>query len=890
MMKVILLSCITIFVTVALPAADLVIANNKMCDYQIIVPDRSGDPVLDGWLMLAARLTQTAFSKNGFELPIATEGAKVKGKPGLYFGATQFAKTHGISVAQIEDWTYFQKVVGRDVIIAGRDKRDPAITGGDRTMPLALLGTMKGTCDFLREYAGVRFLFMNFDSGIYPTDQAEKQLKKDAEPLKLDTRSIAILPMESISVPMDLDRQKKPLMQANYDSSKETLFNIANNFFPRLGSLQGGEVRWNTVLPTAKYGKTNPEFFALLPDGKRACELKVGFDENMMYCPLNKGVQDLMHEAVRQRISAGHKIIHLNAMDGFRLCYCNCADCTQLFGSKATSFADVRARGSSGKLWQAYFRISERVRASHPEVRFVMLNYQDTPVSAGIIKRFPENVIVHIQFATQQDFDKLAGVKFPAGVCGFEETFTGFGQAGPYIAERTPAHMAEVVQAMARNQVKWSSRDGAMGYVRGLQAPAYYVYGRMMDDPAADWRQVQDEFCQAAFGDAAKSMVEFFDLLHTKMAIYSDFFGVFMPAWDRKYSRSLYHDSKWHVMSIYTPEFCMDADRLLKRAESTAQDADVRARLHLIRIDFDYARELSRIFYLQNAWTMNPSQANLDPLMDAIDEWHAGLEKMAGGRGRTPMKPLADWPQMPPFSGHFYTHAALETEGYQQQWNKTCINWDTRAIRAGVLSDTHELKVTTVDAEPGIDSEAWDGVPASHFRVHDGMPFTNIATSMKLLRAQDHLYVRIESLHPHTHPEDFYPHEPDKDTFAQEYVELAIAPPNAGGKVYRIAANPVEGSRYDAVYTPGKRELIEDKTWNGAWQSHHGITGKKGPYTLPDRTWIAWFKIPFTDFSTPPKPGETWGFNAGRGRNGQNLLWLDAPYGAATKAQGKLTF
>jgi uncharacterized protein DUF1501 len=363
-------------------------------------------------------------------------------------------------------------------------------------------------------------------------------------------------------------------------------------------------------------------------------------------------------------------------------------------------------------------------------LRFRM-GYYDQAVAAliediharGLDKRVLVDVIPDIQFASQRDFDRLGGVEFPAGVSGFEESFTGFGQAGPYIAERTPEHMAEVVKTLARNKVKWTHRDGAMGYVRGLQAPAYYVYGRMMDDPSADWRALQAEFCEAAFGTVAKPMSSFFDLLHTHMALYSDFFGVFMPARDRKYSRSRHHDSKWHVMSLYPPELCAEMDTLLKRAESDAKDADVLARLHLIRIDFDYARELARIFYLQNAWTMNPSQVNLDALMDAIDHWHAGLEKMAGGSGRSSFKPLSDWPEMKPFHGHFYTHAALENEGYQQQWNKTCINWDTKAIRAGVLTSRHEIKVPAVDAVPEPDSKAWDRVTESHLRVHDDMPY-----------------------------------------------------------------------------------------------------------------------------------------------------------------------
>ena len=874
-MKTLPLLCVAALLSASpLCAADLILAENKTSDYQIVLPDEIGEDVIDPWVTFAAKLIQTAFAKNGFELPITREHAKSKDKPGLYLGATQFAKDQGIHVEQLDDWTYYHKVVGKEVIIAGHDQMDPVTASRGQVLPLALLGTVKGVCDFLREYVGVRFLFMNFD-----------------EKRNLDSRSIAFLPMEKIALPAQLDLVKKPMMRASYDSSRETLYHIANNFFPRLGSLKGGEVTWYQVLPTAKYAKSNPDFFALTAGGQRACELKLGFDDHMEYCPTHKGAQDLVYAEIEKQILQGTKIIHLSTMDGFRLSRCNCEPCNQLFGIGAKSWDDVHARGRSGKLWQAFFAITERVRAKYPGVRTVLLNYQDTPVSADVIKRFPENIVVNIQFASQRDFDRIAGVEFPAGICGFEETFTGFGQAGPYVPERTPEHMSAVVKAIARNNVKWSSRDGAMGYVRGMQAPAYYVYGRMMDNPDAEWRPLMEEFCTGAFGEMVTPMTQFFDLLHTQMGLYSDFFGVFMPAWDRKYSRSLYHDSKWHVMSIYTPEFMADANHLLQRAESGAKNPDVLARLHLIRIEFDYIRKLSRIFYLQNAWTMNPSQANLDPPMNAIDDWHADLEKLAGGTGRSSFRPLSDWPEMRPFNGHFYTHAALENEGYQQQWNKTCINWDTRAIRAGVLSDKHQLKVAAVENEPVIDSNAWDAAPESFLRVHDGMPFQNISTRMKVLRDKDNLYVRIESLYPSKHPEDFYKRAPDGDILSQEYVELGIAPPNAGGKVFRLAANPVEGSRYDSVNIPGKRDLVEDKKWNGTWKFQFAVTLTKGPYTLADRVWTGWFKIPFSDLgSGPPGGGETWNFNAGRNRNGQSLLWCDAPSATPTKVFGKLEF
>lgn len=876
---------------VTLKSAELVLAENNRCDYQIVLPDPNDDLFVEDWLMFTARLVKTAFAKHGFEVEITTESSRTPEKAGIYLGATRFARAHGVDPAPLEDWTYHLRALERDLIIAGRDKSDPVVGDNGKVTPRALLGTLKGACDFLREFAGARFLYLNSDSKLYPSGNEKTRLVKPDGPLQLDPRSVVFLPTARIALPEGLERKKTPLMLANFDSSQETLFNIAHNFFPQLGSLRGAEVSWHAVLPTREYTKTHPEFFALLPDGIRSCEKKFGFDAFVPYCPTNQGVQDKMVEAVERHIEKGKKLIHLSAMDRFCLDQCNCADCVKLFGERAESFADVRARGASGKLWQAYFRITEKIRQKHPGVRFVVLNYQDTPISASVIPRFPENVIPDIQFASQRDFDRLAGVSFPAGISGFEESFTGFGQAGPYVAERTPEHMAEMVRTMARNHVQWSHRDGSIGYVRGLQAPAYYVYGRMMDDPAGDWVALQKEFCEAAFAEVAKPMGDFFNLLHTQMALYSDFFGVFMPAWDRKYSRSQFHDSKWHVMSIYTPEFCAEAGALLSRAEAGTHNPDVLARLHLTRIDFDYVRQLSRIFYLQNAWTMNASETNLVPLLEEIEAWHASLERLAGGTGRSSMKPLSDWPQMAPFSGHFYSHAALVEEGYQQQWNNTCINWDTKAIRAGILAGERQTHVPNVDAEPVIGSPLWEAAPEATLRVHDSMPFTNKQTRMKVLRDADHLYVRLECLSPTKHPEDFVERAPDTDIFSQEYVELGIAPEGADKAVYRFAANPVEGGRYDALSKPAQKGRSEDKGWNGDWQFRFSVTGEKGPYSLANRIWTGWFKIPFhTLGAKAPVSGDVWSFNAARQRNGQSIIWCDGPSAKVTTTFGSLRF
>ena len=875
----------------AVNAEDLVIAENGKCDYQIVVPDKSESEIVDQWLLMTARLMETAFEKNGFEIDVVKESEKAKDKPGVYLGATELAKKNGVKVDQYDDWTYHIKDVGDDLVIIGNDKKDPVKTIRRLETPLALLGTVKGACDFLRERAGVRFLFPNMTQSHYTSRGNGLGVFNEDGSLEIDTRSIAFTPVKTIAVTKGLDLTKTPMVRASSDAGYETFYYIANNFFPLTSFVEGSRVNWYEAVPVDKYGKTNPEYFALGKDGKRSCDRPIPTRLGVLpYCVANKGVQDLMVKAIEELIGEGEKTIAIGTLDSYSLCRCNCEDCEQLFGMKAENRDQVRARGKSGRLWQGFFNITDRFREKHPYVKFVLLNYQDTPISSEIIREFPDNVIPRIQFGSQRDFDRFEGVEFPAGVCGFEETFTGFGQAGPYLPERTPKHMAEFVKTLERNKVKWSKRDGSIGYVRGMQAPAYYVYGRMMDDPSADWKAIQDEFCDAAFGRAARPMKRFFEDLHMQIAIYSDFFGVMMPAWNREYSRSKFHDSKWHVMSMYTPEYLAEAGSLLAWAERVAKDPDVKARLHLIRIEFDYISGLSKIFYRQDAYTMNPSKIYLDPLIDAIDEWHADL--LALTTNGKELKPLSDWPEMRPFNGHVHPHAALADNRYQQQWKDTCLNWDTEAIRNGILEPERQLKVPEVETAPGIGSKAWDDAPEEVLRKRRGMPFANMRTTMRVLRDKDALYVFVTCLYPSKHPEDILPKRPDGDIFRNEYVEIGISPANADGRVYRIAANPAKGCRFDSVVTPSRgNRTTEDKSWNGTWEFACKTTLKKARWNLNGRVWTAWFRIPFSDFGIKtPDADEKWGFNVGRERRAPYMIWKNGRNAAAPKDLGEIVF
>ncbi len=894
-MKTIFLIGVAVLLSVSAHSSDLVLAEDGRCDYQIVIPNQAADEVVDQWLLATAKLMQAAFAKNGYEIDVVKEEEKSADKPGIYLGSTTLARKNGILTDLHEDWSYHQKVIGRDLMIAGNDHLDPHRTLRSSKMPLALLGTVKGVCDFLREHAGVRFLFLNMESG-------PMRSESDGS-LNLDTRSIAFLPMNRIAVPEHLDLKKTPMMRACDNSGHETFYLIANNFFPLLSSIQGETLAWNEVITPEKYAKTHPEYFALLPNGKRSFER--GFEVNtneiqtgqIPLCPTHPGVQDLMFEAAEALIQKGNATILISPPDSYRLCQCNCERCIQLFGIEAKGWNEgIYARGKSGKLWQAYFSITERLRQKYPKARVVIWDYQDTPIET--VAEYPENVIPQLQFGKREDFDRLQGLRIPAGICALEETFTGFGICGPYAPERTPEHIAEMARLMASNRVQWSRKDGSMGYVRGLQAPAYYVYGRMMDDPSADWREIQQEFCESAFGNAASVMGHFFDQLHEQIGLYSDFFGVNMIAASRKYARTRLRDNKWHITNIYTPEYCELAEKLLSSAETlTANDTDRKVRLHLIRIEFDYLRDLSRIFHFENAWLLDQSPERLIPVLDALDQWHGRLEALAGGTGRSSFKTLDDWPEMRPFAGHFYSHAALEHDMYQQRWDRTCLGWDSAAIRDWIPKRPSQIQVTKVDETPKIDSPAWELVPAMVLGEHDryGMPLSKLRTTLRVLRDSDGLSVRLDCLYPTQNPEDMLEPKTESDVLRQEYVEISFRP-SSDGPLYRFAANPTDGKRYDSLWKlDAKNRLVEEASWNAGWQFSVQTSGEKVKAEPENRVWTACFRIPFGELgSEAPKQGETWEFNAARkwirDSGHRYLIWCDASSVTDVKSMGKLGF
>ena len=96
---------------------------------------------------------------------------------------------------------------------------------------------------------------------------------------------------------------------------------------------------------------------------------------------------------------------------------------------------------------------------------------------------------------------------------------------------RTPRFVESQARRLAQNKFQSIYRDGA-GDLYGLEGPVYYTMGRMFDAPESlQAKLLVQEFCAAAFGKSAQSMVAFYDQLYHGIELYSEYLGTRSPAW-----------------------------------------------------------------------------------------------------------------------------------------------------------------------------------------------------------------------------------------------------------------------------------------------------------------------------------------------------------------------
>jgi len=829
-------------------AAEVVLLRDGQSDYQIVVPDEHETAAVAEGVAQVARLVQTAFKANGAEVPVLAEREREPAKPAIYLGNTAFARQHGVDVTKLKDWSYVLRVVGTDVIIAGHDhaspfSRDPSkrrIEGMDR------FGSAKAAADFLREFMGVRFL--------YPEIAPRAPLGAAAKIDLLASPAIEFLPVKTCTLPADLQREKTPVIRSNMSyPASSSFYDLATNRFPRVDEPFGGHT-WEAAVPPAEYNASHPEYFALL-SGER---WKAG-NGNAQYCLSNPDVQELIYQYMAKKFDEGSAAVDLGQPDGFR--ECQCENCEKLYDT---------GKDWGEKIWIFNRRIAERLLKSHPGKSVTMMSYILTANPPKSFRKFPANTRIMLTGTNEEDIAPWREYEVPGGFTGYIYNSTP-NMGTRYTPMRTPGFVEAQAKRLVANRIQSLYRDGN-GVLFGLEGPVYYVMGRMFDDPEHNAaKDLMPEFCDAAFGKAAFPMRSFYDQLYHAINLYSDHIGTRNDAWTyhtiEGRRRKTVTDPFALIAFLYPPGVLAALDADLTQAERLANTEKVRTRLAVVRREFEWVRHLARVVHLYHAFEIYPDAASRDRLLDAIDARNAAIDALYNERGQP--QPLPGWSHVLfPFPGHSAPHLRLAYNGYQEPYANTCLNWDTRSLRAAPLPGKKRLTVFRSAGPVTLEASQWQSVPANELTFLPPLTRLPRRTTLRLLYDETNLYVRAECELEPDGPAEFPAFNRDRDLSTQESLDLYLAPLAGRDVAYRFLAGANAKSRWDAVAglitdPIDPRFGQDDPTWNGDWQSESRMDAD-------EHRWHALITIPFKTLETePPTPGTTWRGNFARNHPAQ---------------------
>ncbi|NOX99051.1 MAG: DUF4838 domain-containing protein, partial [Verrucomicrobia bacterium] len=807
----------TLFLSVALSlltplatqADELILAADGKSDYQIILPDQSLSPAIAESLQQTARLIQTAFQANGFQIEVVPESQDAKDQPGIYLGNTGFAKKNGINVKQFKGWSYVHKTIGKDVIIAGYDHPSPGKTENARRPDWDRIGTTKGSVDFLRLYVGTRFLYP--DLGTY------QAVNKVAGIDLLNSPAIEYLPLKKISLPTDLNIHHTPPIEFNVAHPiTGGFYDIANNRFPRIDVIAGAHT-YGRAIPVDPYHKSHPEYFSLI-NGKRLLE---GAGQ---YCISNPEVQELIYKDLLKWADRGYETVDIGQPDGFRPCQCE--DCKKLFDTG----------GDWGeKLWIFHRNLAQRLLKDRPNHRVIMMSYIQTANPPKTFKSFPKNTRIMLTGTNEIDIAPWREVDVPGGFDGYIYNWTP-NLTSRYTPMRTPLFVEKQVKRLVKNNIHSLYRDGA-GSLYGLEGPVYYIMGRMFDD--AENLQASDlmeEFNSAAFGEVAPQMKQFYDRLYHSIELYAQYLGTRDPAW-------IYHPiagrRRKHLSDpfrmlgfLYPPKLLTTLESQLSLAEKRAKDEKIKVRLGLVRREFNYVKSLAKVIHLHTAYEIEPDLASRDRLLDAIDKRNVEIASYFGDRERS--IPVQGWKlTLFPPGGHNTKHLRLGYSRYQGPFESTALNWDTKAMRDAPLPGSKRLTVTRSNKALSLDSPEWKKIKASELIALKNGDEISHRTQVKLLQGDQQLYLRIES---------DLPQKKTVDAKKQQIVSVYLKPTSSPNVTYRFSVSPDANSKTEAAAgfvsdAMDPRHDQFDPDWKADWNYQTQVNAKTGQ-------WVALFSIP----------------------------------------------
>jgi hypothetical protein len=785
----------------------------------------------------------------GVRLQTVSEN-QVGDKKAIYVGHTEAAKKVRLNDKGLKPWGFRTLVKDGDVYLLGKDGSWNIQGDPDKIHE----GTLKAVTAFLEDVAGVRYLLSGPNGMYYP--------KK-----------------ETLEVSSGWKREWNPHIDYFVTRHPEYIYGVANNQF-REGDYKGfGGHTYYKAVPTEKYGKTNPEYFAVIA-GVRSP------GENHL-CISNKEVRKLIIQTLEEQADKGYKSAELGQTDGYIACECE----------------PCKAITPDGKerLHIVHRDIAEHLRKSRPGFKVNIIVYGPTAQLPKSFKKYPDNVRLELcEYgpSTFQDWKPFAN-EFTTYIYNW-----GAFRVQGFAPTETPKSVAFQSKVFVDNHVKGVYRCG-YGELWGLQGITYYVWGKMLADPTQDYQTIEEDFYKCAYGEAYPAMRKFFKMLFQPL----DELDVGSTAVDLKrftFRRdgtyfgggNLPYVPERCILTWFPPKHIPILEKYLNQALAMKHPSEVEARLRLVEAEFKYLKNLVSVFTHYASYRLNPSWNSFEPLAAAIEERNALIDSVMGPNGKG--KAIFGFP--PLFGGT--GKKTLVANGTLHATVGAPMTWDTAMFREKKILPGQNKKTThahKVDQKPVLDGKldeaVWSGDKEELGLV--GIGKANEGSRFKVVYDDEAVYVGIEVDQKRVSQLALKPVGPNGHAYRQECAEIFLDPYGNRDKYYHFIFNPIPNSRYDA-----RKGFIEDPLhpgyhkpdagWNGDWEyavSQDPSIGK----------WYGEARFPFKTLGvSTPNAGDSWALNVARvnrlsatDRPTEQTLWspsLESPGFGDSEAFGNLIF
>jgi len=540
---------------------------------------------------------------------------------------------------------------------------------------------------------------------------------------------------------------------------------------------------------------------------------------------------------VRSRFDQGYDLVELAQSDGYQPCQCDACRALDLPGE----FHE--------QVHLLHQKVAAAVARTHPDKKVMVLIYPPTHIPSRHIEQYGPNVMLEVCDVTEENLAKWSA-KAPAGLTSYVY-YMGPPSSQGSAPRFTPLMAQQEIRKLARYNVQGIYFCGGGGNW-GAEGPTHYALGKLLGDPTLEAAALLDEYCRLTFGNAARTMIQFYQL------------------WYERIEATANLRTREHFLAAYPPPVMDRLGFMLQLATSQAGD-DTRARgwIDSAELSLDHVRHIATVFHAYGGYEVAPSVETLTTVRDRVSAHLAfsqSLKTIDVDRPAFVASYLPGWA----FYWKRLSYGSIES-------NFSTLNapfgWNFDLILAkGMLPGTDrpaaiaKRRTSDITLDGKLDDEGWqelDWYELGQASLGD----VAAKTRFRVTYDDSQLYFAIDAEEPLIDAMVVQDFGRDGSVYATECVELFFDPQASAQRMMHLIATPTDAGTYDGcmgyIDDPLHPLVIsgrEDTSWNPAWQHAWQLDPEH-------KRWTVEFVVPFAslDQSTPVS-GERWRFNVGRER------------------------